>query len=244
VADVKVTNLAGHRLPSGVGFRRAFIEFVVQDNSTATPRVVWASGRTNSVGVIIDGEGKALPSEFFEEYVDKNGKKRQHFQPHYQQIDTQNQVQIYEELVRDADKLITTSFLRRDSELKDNRLLPTGWTKTGPDPKNFTGVYLEATFPKGEAAKDPDYVNGSGTDSLRYNVTLPAGLDAKNLSVRATLYYQSIPPYFLAMRFAQAPTAPATQRLFYLTSNLDLTKSPAKDWKIRLASTEQVVVKK
>ncbi len=244
VADVKVTNLAGHRLPSGVGFRRAFIELVVQDNSSGKPRVVWASGRTNSVGVIIDGDGKVLPSEFFDEYVDKNGKKRQHFQPHYQQIDAQNQVQIYEELVRDADKLITTSFLRRDSELKDNRLLPTGWTKTGPDPKNFTGVYLEATFPKGEAAKDPDYMNGSGTDSLRYNITLPAGLDAKNLSVRATLYYQSIPPYFLAMRFAQAPNAPATQRLFYLTSNLDLTKSPAKDWKIRLASTEQMVVKK
>jgi Cytochrome P460 len=244
VADVKVTNLAGHRLPSGVGFRRAFIEFVVQDNSSGKPRVVWASGRTNSVGVIVDGEGKVLPTEFFDEYIDKNGKKRQYFQPHYQQIDAQNQVQIYEELVRDADGMITTSFLRRNSEFKDNRLLPTGWTKAGPDPKNFTGVYLAATYPKGEAAKDPEYVNGSGTDSLRYNVTLPAGLDPKNLSVRATLYYQSIPPYFLAMRFAQAPNAPATQRLFYLTSNLDLTKSPAKDWKIKLTSTEQIAVKK
>ena len=28
-ADVRITNRTGHRLPSGVGFRRAFIEFVV-----------------------------------------------------------------------------------------------------------------------------------------------------------------------------------------------------------------------
>ena len=36
------------------------------------------------------------------------------------------------------------------------------WTRAGPDPKNLTGVYLEATYPKGEALKDPDYADGSG----------------------------------------------------------------------------------
>ncbi len=244
VADVKVTNLAGHRLPSGVGFRRAFIEFQVLDNSQGQTRSVWASGRTNGLGVIVDGEGKILPSEFFDEYVDKDGRKRQHFQPHYQVIDQQNQVQIYEELTRDADDKITTSFLRRDHEFKDNRLLPTGWTKTGPDPKNFGGAYLEATFPKGDAVQDPDYQDGSGTDSVRYNIALPPGLDPKNLSVRASLFYQSIPPYFLAMRFKEAPEGPATQRLYYLTSNLNLSQSPAKDWKVRIAATEQAAVKK
>lgn len=243
VADVKVTNLAGHRLPSGVGFRRAFIEFMVLDTSMGNPRLVWASGRTNDLGVIVDGEGKVLPSEFFEDYVDKDGKKRQRFQPHFQLIDAQNQVQIYEELTQDADDRITTSFLRRDHEFKDNRLLPAGWTRAGPDPKNFAGVYLEATYPKGEALNDPDYADGSGTDTVRYSVTLPSGLNPANLSVRATLNYQSIPPYFLAMRFKEAPDGPGTQRLFYLTSNLDLSKSPVKGWKLRIAAAEQPAVK-
>jgi len=243
VADVKVTNLAGHRLPSGVGFRRAFIEFDVVDNSNGMSKIIWASGRTNPLGIIVDGEGKTLPSEFFTEYVGKDGKKHQHFQPHYQSIDAQDQVQIYEELTYDADGKITTSFLRRDHEFKDNRLLPTGWTKAGPDPKNFSGVYLEATYPKGGALRDPDYQNGSGTDSLRYSVALPAGTDPKNLSVRATLYYQSIPPYFLAMRFAGAPDGPGTQRLHYMTSNLNLNNSPAKDWKVKITAIEIPVAK-
>jgi hypothetical protein len=194
--------------------------------------------------VILNADGKPLPSEFFEDYVDKNGKPQQHFQPHYQTIDSQDQVQIYEELVQNADGRFTTSFLRRDHLPKDNRLLPAGWTKAGPDPKNFSGVYLEATYPKGGAEKDPQYQNGSGSDTVRYNVSLPAGLDSKNLSVRATLYYQSIPPYYLAMRFKEVPEGPATQRLFYLTSNLNLSQSPAKDWKIRIAGSEQAVVKK
>ncbi len=246
VADVKVTNLAGHRLPSGVGFRRAFIEFLVIDNSPGqrTPQVLWASGRSNDLGVILDGNGKPLASEFFEDYIDKNGKPQQHYQPHYQTIDAQDQVQIYEELVQNAEGRFTTSFLRRDHLPKDNRLLPAGWTKAGPDPKNFNGVYLAATFPKGGAAQDPDYQNGSGGDTVRYNVSLPAGVDVKNLVVRATLYYQSIPPYYLAMRFKEVPNGAATQRLYYLTSNLDLSKSPAKAWKIRIAGAEQGVGQK
>ena len=31
--------------------------------------LVWASGRTNSLGVIVDGDGQVLPSEFFTEYI-------------------------------------------------------------------------------------------------------------------------------------------------------------------------------
>ena len=53
IADVKVTNKAGHRLPSGVGFRRAFLEFRVVDNDTG--KTVWCSGCTNELGVIMNG---------------------------------------------------------------------------------------------------------------------------------------------------------------------------------------------
>jgi len=45
VADVQVESLVGHKFPSGVGFRRAFLTFEVLD---ATGNAVWVSGRANS----------------------------------------------------------------------------------------------------------------------------------------------------------------------------------------------------
>ena len=77
-ADVRVTNLTGHRLPSGVGFRRAFIEFVVMDNrtidpATGQPTVVWSSGRTNAAGVIVDGQGNPLPTEYIGTATNRKG---------------------------------------------------------------------------------------------------------------------------------------------------------------------------
>src|SRR5206468_12647897 len=112
---VTVSNLAGHGLPSGVEFRRAFLTFELLD---AEGKVLWASGRTNSAGAIVDGTNdEVLATEFFRDA--KSGK--QTFQPHYQVIDSENQVQIYEELVADSDGVITTSFVGLDHVLKNNR---------------------------------------------------------------------------------------------------------------------------
>lgn len=233
-AKVAVTNLAGHRFPSGVSFRRLFIELLVTDDKQ---QVVWASGRTNELGVIVDGSGNPLPSEFFAEYKDGQGKVRQHYQPHYEVITAQNQVQIYEELNQDVDGKFTTNFTRRDVQLKDNRLLPFGWTRKGPDP-SLNGRYLHATFPEGSATKDPDYQDGrAGTDNITYKIILPPGTDATKCSVQATLYYQTIPPYYLNQRFVAAPNGTATRRLYYLTSNLNLTGTPVENWKLPIVST-------
>src|SRR6185436_14713470 len=53
-AQVKVTSKVGHKFPSGVGFRRAFLEFTVFD---ANGNKLWSSGQTNSMGVIVDQAG-------------------------------------------------------------------------------------------------------------------------------------------------------------------------------------------
>ena len=74
--------------------------------------------------------------------------------------------------MKDSDGNYTTSFIRRDEEVKDNRLLPKGWTEKGPAPNSLTGDFLHATFPKGEAVQDPAYQNGSGTSLVRYEVPL------------------------------------------------------------------------
>lgn len=44
---------------------------------------------------------------------------------------------------------------------------------------------------------------------VRYEVPLQ-GLNANNLTVKATLYYQSIPPYYLNDRFTHGPNETAT----------------------------------
>jgi hypothetical protein len=265
VADVKVTNKAGHRLPSGVGFRRAFLEFRVIDNDTG--KTVWCSGCTNELGVITKGaESERLPSELFDVYTDGTkpatlgypaacnktvpGVSPQHYQRHFfwdpqkntgLAITQQDQVQIYEELNLNIQCAMTTSFLRRDYQLKDNRLLPFGWTKTGPLNPDKTpyipAEYLHETQPV-SVGEDPAYADGSGTSVVRYEIPLSA-FTAKNVSITATLYYQSIPPYFLRDRFSQAPKGPATQRLYYLTSNLQTKGTPIEDWKFRITSASQ-----
>jgi mono/diheme cytochrome c family protein len=225
-ADVTVTNLAGHRLPSGVGFRRAFIELLVIELRDGRERVVWSSGRTNSVGVIVDGEGRPLATEFLESS----------YQKHHEVITNDDQVQIYEELTKDGDGKFTTSFIRRDEEVKDNRLLPLGWTKDGPD-KSLNGRYLHATYPKGNAEDDPDYHDGKGRDRVAYRIELPADVDVANVSVRASLYYQNIPPYYLRDRFTIGK-GDATKRLYYIASNLNLDDTPMENWKILIARTK------
>ncbi len=127
--SVKVTNKAGHSFPSGVEFRRAFLELVVLD---AHGRPLWASGRTNAKGEIVEGlTNKVLPTEYFT----NDPRLGQNFQPHYFQgaagqtgfpLTQPYQAQIYEELVKDSDGQLTNSFVRLDEHVKDNRLLPLG----------------------------------------------------------------------------------------------------------------------
>jgi Cytochrome P460 len=244
VASVRVTNKAGHRLPSGVGFRRAFLEFLVIDASGGGARIAWSSGRTNELGVIVDGQGKPLRSETFSPDPSRGlaGDQNQAYQPHYQQITAQDEVQIYEEVARDPERRLTTSFLAINSVAKDNRLLPKGWSKKGPPGLNLAPELLEATHPDPETIKDADFTDGTGSDTLTYELPLVdtdgsrliRSGDPKDLMITATLYYQSIPPYYLKMRFRDAQ-GEDTRRLYYLASNLQLRGTDIEGWKLRIA---------
>lgn len=255
-AEVLVTNKTGHRFPSGVGFRRGFLELRVLDTRGGQERTVWCSGCTDGLGVITEGDGgRPLPSELFDKYRPGQKPERadyppqcknvvpQHYQPHFWgarfPITRQDQAQIYEEIDLNADCVVTSSFIRRNFVVKDNRLLPLGWTANGPlgpdgrpvIPKEF----LEPTHPEA-VWDDPRYHDGSGTNLVRYEVALPPGVDPKDLRVSATLYYQSIPPHYLHDRFTQAPGYPATQRLYYLTSNLRTRGTPMENWKVKVVA--------
>jgi hypothetical protein len=234
-AQVIVQNKAGHRFPSGVGFRRAFLEFLVLDRSRPeAEQIVWSSGRTNELGVLVDQTGRPLPSEFFERVA---GTDKQHYQPHHEVITSSDQAQIYEVLLWNTKHEFTTSFIHGCDTVKDNRLLPTGWRKDGRHPA-LTGYFLKATYPGPDAIHDPDYTNGRGRDATLYRVQLPPGLDRDKLSIRATLYYQAIPPYFLHALFTTSPDGPATQRLHFLCSNMKLAGTAIEDWKLQIALQE------
>jgi hypothetical protein len=220
-AAIEVRNLAGHSLPSGVAFRRAFIALEALDDKG---NAVWASGHTNSVGAIVKGVSDGvLPTEFFYDPATR----KQVFQPHYETITDESQVQIYEELIADPQGKITTSFVGLDQVLKNNRLLPKGWRADGP--------FAEFTRPHGDAERDPDYINqpgSSGSDKIIYRVSLNERT-RNAVSVRVVLYYQSIPPYYLKDRFTIG-RGTETERLAYLTSHLTLDRTPIENWRLPL----------
>ncbi len=237
-AEVKVTNKVGHYLPSGVAFRRVFIEFVVKDSQG---NVLWASGSTNSVGAIIDGAtGEVLPSELPLE-------NPMSFQPHYQTITGQDEVQIYQEVVTDSENELTTSFLRRVNTLKNNRLRPKGFNPNffATSPSEFV---QELAIIPGNAANDPYYTDPllTGADIIVYEVDLTPQELASAATVEVKLFNQSIPPFYLQQRFNDANVGAAEndqiRRLYYLTSHLntDVTDSTGKlfikDWKLMLAT--------
>ncbi len=240
--DVRVTNLTGHRFPSGVGFRRAFLELQVVDQSNL---VHWASGRTNSLGVIVDGNGTPLPSEFLTilnpaACAADPTTCEQAYEPHYETITDEDQVLIYQELVKNPENLFTTSFVAQATTIKDNRLLPKGWTPEGPpgfaaDPE-WGEKYVIATAPKGNVVDDRGFQDGTGSDIVTYQITLPSAMeDLTGSQVIARLYYQSIPPFYLMERFMAADGASA-ERLHYLSSRLNLDGTPIENWKLEIAS--------
>lgn len=229
VADVKITNLVGHSFPSGVGFRRAFVDFQLLDEDG---KVLWESGRTNEDGVITDGRGFPLTTEFFTFF-------QQRYQKHHwleNPIRREDEVQIYEELVVNPEGFLTTSFIALDHKVKDNRLQPRGWKSTGP--------FADETGPVGTCLSkreggdcDPAYGDGSGTNVIRYEIPLNRKT-TKATSVRATLYYQSIPPYYLFDRATDA-VGTDTNRLIRFTREIKLDDTPVKNWRLPIASAQR-----
>lgn len=256
-ATVRVTSDVGHKFPSGVGFRRAFLGFEVLD---AAGNVLWASGRTNGAGAIVDQAGTPIGGELWWKddcsarlYPDKLV-----YQPHYEVIRRQDQAQIYQELVsapppgEDNPQCgldvpvrppLTTSFLSICGRVKDNRIQPAGFLPLADRIRIAealgAGKDLARDVESFGVGNDADYRTGGG-DSIKYEIDL-AGLGAEPVSVRATLYYQAIPPYFLQDRFCTSKSID-TQRLYFLAGHLNLQGTAAESWKLAVVSSGAVTV--
>jgi hypothetical protein len=259
VAEVQVENLAGHKFPSGVSFRRVFLTFEVLD---ADGHDLWVSGRTTPTGVLVDAAGKPVAGEFmWQSECRPETAAEQTFQPHYRTITRQDQVQIYQELVRDPQGRLTTSFLSLADVVKDNRLLPRGWTPTVElarqnglgSPKLSDADLVRRVLPDlpdghGGEVHDPWYEPksqgglGGGGDALTYAVPLADLAGGQPASVRVTLYYQAIPPGYLQDRFCTTPALPDTSRLFFVAGHTDLDNTRAEGWKLQVVSSGVVAM--
>lgn len=119
------------------------------------------------------------------------------FEPHYREIDSPDQVQVYEAIMATADGTVTTGLLSAVSYVKDNRVTPRGFEKEkAPGDVAVHGDALEA----------PDFI--AGQDRVKYRVDLAKRTGP--FSVGVELWYQSV-----AYRWAQnlkIYTAAETQR--------------------------------
>ena len=258
-ATVTVRSKTGHKLPSGVGFRRAFLEFRVLDQNGVT---LWASGRTNTAGALVDQADTPLDGEYWwtDDCSSRIHPEERLHQPHFQRITAQNQAQIYQELVStppldnsapvcgpgtDPQGILTTSFLSICNTVKDNRILPHGFLPLAERTQIATALGATEDLAKEAGATgvgdDLDYVMGGG-DSLVYDVPLadlPAG--SHPAALQATLYYQAAPPFYLQDRFCTAK-GDDSERLKFLVEHLNLDGTAADDWKLKVVSSGVVAL--
>lgn len=159
--DVTVENLTGHKLPTAYPSRRAWLHVVVRDRDG---KAVFESGALNPDGSIQGNDNDADGSRY---------------EPHYREITSSDQVEIYEPILGDPEGHVTTGLLTAVGYLKDNRLLPAGFDKATAK-KDFAVV--------GDAAQDPNFTDKG--DTVRY--TVPADTSAGPFHMEAELWYEPI----------------------------------------------------
>ena len=166
---VTLKNKAGHKFPTGFPVRRGWLHFTVHDGSG---RLIFESGAWDETGEIAG--------------IDER------FEPHYDLIKEENEVQIYEAVMKDRDQDPTFTLLEATGYLKDNRLVPEGFRDNGP--------FSQYTRIAGKVRSDVNFnhlegESGSGSDQVHYEVRLKNSRGP--FEVSASLLYQSIPPKFM-----------------------------------------------
>lgn len=193
--DVALTNKAGHKFPSGYPSRIAWVEFYVIDDQNDT--IFW-SGKYDGNGNIVNRD----PT----------------FEPHYNVINDDQQVQIYEMVMGDVNANPTTVLERADTVLKDNRIAPKGFVNSHPsiDTMRIYGI-----------GNDPDFnfsgaTEGTGGDIVHFHI--PMNGYTGPLLVRANVWYHSIPRPWLNEMFSYSSPEIDTFQTYYNAAD----QAPAK----------------
>lgn len=192
---LRLTNLAGHKFPSGYPARRAYVHFVA---TTVEGDTLFESGAIDSNYELLAHDAS--------------------FERHYATIRSEEEVQIYEQVLGDVNNQKTTVLVRAASALKDNRIPPKGFRQDHE-------VY-DTTQISGQALLDSDFNvdelgEGSGSDVVYYHIPTEGYFDP--ISIKATVYYQSMPPKWMAEMFSES--TPEIDRFVNMYNSAD--RSPA-----------------
>lgn len=174
--SAEIAVLAGHKLPTGIPLRRAWLHAKVRDADGA---VLFESGSWDDDGRLIDRSGVALPSEAAGGPI----------LPHVDRVTRPADVPVYEGVLADGAGAPTFLLLRGEGWVKDNRLLPAGFDRAGARDAEIDAVGVDG---------DADFVGGA--DVVHYEVdvtgaTLP-------LTIEVELLYQPLSARWAAELFA------------------------------------------
>ncbi len=163
--SVKVQNITGHKLPTGIPLRRMWIHLRAADRDN---NKIFESGSWDNEGKIY---GMDLP-----------------FERHYNVINREDEVQVYEAVPVDISGNVTYTLLRAATFIKDNRIPPFGF-KSSHISYDTTAVY-------GYALNDPDFNKsngneGTGIDAVKYRIPVN---DLTEMNIIAEVCYQTLKP--------------------------------------------------
>ncbi|MEJ2500678.1 MAG: multiheme c-type cytochrome [Campylobacterales bacterium] len=193
--SLNVHSNTGHKLPTSFPSRRAFMHFKVTDGAG---NVVFESGRVNADGSIEGADADSDPAAF---------------EPHYDVITAESQVQIYETIMQNNLGEVTYTLLRGMGYKKDNRILPKGFDKASA----HSDIRVH-----GAAEADDDFVGGS--DTITYRI---GGLEDGSYTVEAELLYQTLSFAFAQDLFREASSEAASFKTMFDASAMKTSQIAA-----------------
>ncbi len=164
VVFVKLENLTGHKLPTGIPLRRMWIHLTIKDQSG---KVLFESGKWNAKGEIVGERG---------------------IEPHHDVITASHQVQVYEGIFQNDRGNRSHTLLKALSFKKDNRIPPKGFVATHVD---YNQMSIQGEAATDSDFNMSNGVEGTGGDIVTYKT--PAAANS-HYSIGVDICYQTISP--------------------------------------------------
>jgi hypothetical protein len=163
--DIKLENLTGHKLPTGIPIRRMWLHFRATDGLGNT---VFESGNWDQLGEVVGLDAG--------------------YEPHHNVVTEPGQVPIYETIMDDSQGNLTWTLLSAAGYRKDNRLPPMGFLSSAAvyDSVRIEGLALQDPDFNLDARGE-----GSGADIVHYRFPMP---EEGPVTVLVEVCYQTLPP--------------------------------------------------
>lgn len=202
IFDVEVENLTGHKFPSGYPARVGFLEFVLMTSEGDT---IFHSGAWSpEQGIQGRDEG---------------------WEPHWDVIETEDQVQIYELVFGDVTGQPTQVLERASQLIKDNRLPPRGFSTQH---MAYDTVRIGPMASLDENFNRKDGNEGSGGDRVRYRI--PSSGTGTTVIASVKMHYLAVPAQWVQSMFefaSESPEIASFQSMFNATDRTPIEVASA-----------------